>query len=420
MNLETEERHDPIEVILVAENASAEFGGESILPLHYFVRLHRRGVPVKLVVHERVREELAEHHPDLMGSIEFIDDNWLQVGLNALGKLLPLRLRDHTVLVLISFSTARRQRQAVKRLVSSGFGDIIHQPTPVSPRAPSFMYGFGKPVIIGPVNGGMDYPPGFKRLETRLEGLVLKLGRQAAVMLNTLIPGKPNAALVLGANERSLQALPDNCSDQREIMVENGVDLALWQIPEHSNSNEDRVSFVHLGRLIELKMVHILVQALELVEENIVLEIIGDGPEKDRLETLAQELGVSERVRFHGFLPQRECVAHIQSSRALLLPSVRECGGAVVLEAMACARPVVATNWGGPTDYLDEACGILVDPDSEPSMIAAFADAMKKLAADEHLAKTLGGSGRMKVERDFDWNKKIDAIIAKYSTLAGK
>ena len=101
-----------------------------------------------------------------------------------------------------------------------------------------------------------------------------------------------------------------------------------------------------------------------------------------------------------------------------MLPSIYECGGAVVLEAMASGKPVIATRWGGPADYLDESCGILIDPDGPEALIAGFAKAMETLMASPQLCASLGAAGRQRVVRDFDWEKKVDRILQIYESVA--
>jgi len=87
----------------------------------------------------------------------------------------------------------------------------------------------------------------------------------------------------------------------------------------------------------------------------------------------------------------------------------------VVLEAMASGLPVIATNWGGPADYLDSSCGLLVEPQSPGALVANLTEAMLQLAKDAPLARQMGAAGRAKVERDFDWQRKIDQILQVYS-----
>jgi glycosyltransferase involved in cell wall biosynthesis len=91
-----------------------------------------------------------------------------------------------------------------------------------------------------------------------------------------------------------------------------------------------------------------------------------------------------------------------------------ECGGAVVLEGMAVGLPVIATNWGGPADYLNESCGILVDPATRESFIEGLANAMIKLAKDPELRLSMGRAARLRVEREFDWQRKVDKTLEIY------
>jgi glycosyltransferase involved in cell wall biosynthesis len=72
---------------------------------------------------------------------------------------------------------------------------------------------------------------------------------------------------------------------------------------------------------------------------------------------------------FRRLVSQADCARKLTRSDALVLPSMYECGGSVVLEAMAMEVPVIATAWGGPADYLDPSCGILVEPYSKESFV---------------------------------------------------
>jgi len=170
---------------------------------------------------------------------------------------------------------------------------------------------------------------------------------------------------------------------------------------------------------VDWKAVDVVIRALKTVP-SAELEVIGDGPMLYAWKELAGELGVKERVHFAGWLPQAECAARLQASLALVLPSIYECGGAVVLESMAMGKPVIATRWGGPADYLDESSGILIEPKSYPDLVAGFAEAMTKLINSPELAKSMGAAGRKRAVRDFDWRRKIDEVIRIYRTLAEK
>src|ERR1700689_2504106 len=118
---------------------------------------------------------------------------------------------------------------------------------------------------------------------------------------------------------------------------------------------------------------------------------------RSTLESLSANLGLGEHVVFHGFVSQKQCAKFLMDCDALVLPSLYECGGAVVLEAMAMGRPVIATDWGGPHDYLDDTCGVLLAPNGRSELIEGFASAMQRLIDAPNEAKALGAAGRKRV-----------------------
>jgi glycosyltransferase involved in cell wall biosynthesis len=417
-------------VLIVAEHASAKFGGEAILPLHYYRVLRARNVPVWLMVHERTRAELTALYPQDGSHLLFTPDTWLHKALWRVSQLLPARLAGFTTGFAMRIATQLAQRKSIHQVVRKHGITVIHQPMPVSPKEPSLMYGFGVPVVMGPMNGGMDYPPSFARMQGRFENLTLAAGRASANAMNRLIPGKRKAARLLVANERTKRALPSCVSPDRcAILVENGVDLSLWRdavIGHPREPSHAMTHFVFMGRLVDWKAVDLLLEAFASAAKSgpMSLEIIGDGVDRSSLEQLARDLlilgGQKEvgKVHFAGWLSQAACAVSIASADALVLPSLMECGGAVVLEAMAMSLPVIATQWGGPIDYLDESCGILVEPTSRTSLIAGLTDAMQALSLDPEKRLRMGLAAREKVVQYFDWEVKVDQMMDIYRSVS--
>jgi glycosyltransferase involved in cell wall biosynthesis len=396
-------------------------GGEAILPLHYFRFLRRRNIEAWLVVHERVRKELEEVLSDERHRIYYIRETLFQTITYRLGTLFPGRVAWVTLFWLVDLSTGRRTRSLARKLVAQLGIDVVHQPTPVSPRQPSYIFDVGAPVIIGPMNGGMTFPAAFAGVATRSERTAVRLARVASDFANRLLPGKGRAALLLVANQRTAAALPSCCTRRVAQIAENGVDLALWRIPESRGEPSDGTPanapvFTFLGFLKDWKAVDIMLEAGARMKgtTSFRMQIIGDGPERPRLQALAARLGIGHHVEFLGFVPQVECPPLLARSRALVLPSVYECGGAVVLEAMSSGVPVIATAWGGPTDYLRPDCGFLIAPSNRSAMVEGFANAMKQLAEDPNLAALKGRAGRRRVEEHYDWERKIDQILGFY------
>jgi len=407
-------------VLIVAEHASARFGGEAILPLHYFRVLRNRGVEAWLIVHARTRDELSALFASDLDRIHFIPDSAFHKFLFMIGKPLPGQLRHFSTGFLSRLSSQRQARRVARQLIARHAIDIVHQPIPVSPKESSILYGLGVPVVIGPMNGGMSYPPGFTRSQGKVTAAFMRIGRLFSGVLNRLMPGKLRAAALLVANERTARALPKGIRGQVITLVENGVDLSIWKPIDRPRQAPGPVRFAFTGRLVDWKAVDILLDAFKQVAAqcDATLDLFGSGPMRESLENQARALGLDAKVKFHGWVAQADCAALLGTMDALVLPSLYECGGAVVLEAMAMGLPVIATDWGGPADYLDASCGILVPPTTRGQFDHDLAAAMVKLAQSPGLRRELGQAGRRKVEEAFDWERKGDRILQIYGTFS--
>jgi glycosyltransferase involved in cell wall biosynthesis len=91
-----------------------------------------------------------------------------------------------------------------------------------------------------------------------------------------------------------------------------------------------------------------------------------------------------------------------------------------VLEAMSLAKPVIVTAWGGPLDYVDADCGLLVEPRSPEAVVEGFAAAMLELAGSPALRRRLGARGVERVRREFDWEIKVDRMLDLYVKCLGR
>ncbi len=406
----------PLRVLIIAEHASARFGGEAILPLHYFRGLRRRGIEAWLITHARTRDELLGLLPAETGRMHFVPDTPLHRAVYRLGHPLPSVVRCFTTDFLNRLLTQFIARRLARRLVRRHAINVIHQPIPVSPRETSLLHTMNAPVVIGPMNGDIDYPPAFRHLSRRSQTLFLRTGRRLSGLMHLLMPGKRRAAILLVANERTRAALPAGLRGRVITLVENGIDSALWQPASPVACHGPVVRFVFAGRLVDFKGADLLLQSFHQVRRclpAVTLDVIGDGP-------MRKTAGPGPNP---GAVPVRHLSRVVVASRmrrifrqcdVFVLPTLAECGGAVILEAMACGLPVISTAWGGPADYLDDSCGVLVPPESPESFVQNIARAMRKLAEDPALRQRLGCAARQRVVACFDWGKKIDAMIDVY------
>jgi glycosyltransferase involved in cell wall biosynthesis len=395
-------------------------GGEAMLPLQYFRLLRQRGIDAHLICHDRTRDELAELFPGDLDRIHFVADKPFHRLLNRVAAKMPNRVCS-AVRAVISLDTQRSARNLVRELAKNHTVQLVHQPAPVSPRQPSWMHRAGVPVMIGPMNGGMTEPPQLRVPITRAERVVSWFTTVGSGAMNRLIPGKRSAARLIVANPRTAAALPV----RRSIVEipENGVDLSRFPPVDRSSRGSNpshRVKFLFLSRLEAFKGTDLLLDAFaQLTDLPVDLDLVGDGPMRQSLLDQWTRQGQDPRVRFVGAVDHARVAETFADADVFVLPSWNDCGGAVILEAMASGLPSIALRWGGPADYLTESTGILIDPRTREQIVTDLAAAMRQLATHPALRESMGRAARERVEQHFDWNRKIDQMLALYQqTLA--
>jgi glycosyltransferase involved in cell wall biosynthesis len=412
-----------MKVCVVGQHASMKFGGEASFPWFYFKFLRARGIDATMVVHARTREELQQAFGDDFNRIYFVDDTWADRFFYRMGKFLPGDLDSLTLAVFRHWLVQRRQRKVISDLIQQGLVDLIHETSPIAPKQISALHGLGVPLVIGPLSGGMEFPPAFRYRQGRSRVWAERLSRSLAGISNFLVPGKKHAEALLVANELTREALPAGCHGKVYMMPEVAVDLTLWKDQAKPPRDDGKVRVIYLGRLVNWKAVDLLIEAFAQVTkqiDNAFLEILGDGSDRPQLEQQVRDLGISDKVEFAGYVKATEGAHRMRNADIFVLPSLRECGGVVMLEAMAVGLPVVAADWAGPAVHVTDETGIRVSPRSQTMFVQGMAEAIIKLAKSPELRKQMGEAGKQRVRvGDYDWQQKIDHLIAIFQETIG-
>ncbi len=155
------------------------------------------------------------------------------------------------------------------------------------------------------------------------------------------------------------------------------------------------------------------VASLVLCWPQVKLLIIGDGNQKEFFKKQAEELKISQQIKFIGVVKQAELPRYYRLAKLFILPSVAiEAFPVVILEAMACGLPVVTTTLPGPADLVGEA-GITVEP-KNPKLLA---QAISALLTDNERCQILSQKARCRVEENFTWPKIITNLKNIYINL---
>ncbi len=196
-------------------------------------------------------------------------------------------------------------------------------------------------------------------------------------------------------------------------VIYNGVDVqSLTPMP---NSRSEIPLFSYLGRLKRYKRVDLVVRAFALLDaRNARLEIAGKGDDRDRLEALVSKLNIEDRVRFLGYITEREKRDLLRRSWATVLASPKEGWGISNLESAACGTPVIAADSPGIREsVVDGDTGFLVPG----SNVGAYAAAMRGLLDSPELVSTLGENARRFAET-FTWERAAEETLAHLQLVA--
>ncbi|WP_372789578.1 glycosyltransferase [Paraconexibacter sp.] len=217
----------------------------------------------------------------------------------------------------------------------------------------------------------------------------------------------------VGTAERAVRlgAPPD-----RTRVVRLGAD-----VPPTSPRQYDHPTLVTVAHLVGRKRHQDVIRALWLLRDrhpDLRYLVVGDGPERSRLEQLAVDIGVADRVEFAGQRPHREAVTLAHGADLFVMPSVDEAFGVAYVEAMAGGVPAIASlGEPGPAEIAQVGDGMALVPPGDVEALAAEIDA---LLADRGDLGRLGSRARATVERSFTWARCGEATVAAYDEVLGR
>ncbi len=241
-----------------------------------------------------------------------------------------------------------------------------------------------------------------------------------------LKPFVRDADALIGATPQHFSTssqIPAGKPDQIREVIPYGLDPVALAASEESRRRRDqllaerngRPVIFAVGRHVYYKGFDVLIHAMQDIDAE--LWIGGRGPLTGSLTQLARDLGLAERVRFMGFIPDQLLVAYYEACDVFCMPSVErsEQFGLVQLEAMHCGKPVVATRLGTGVEYvtIDGVTGLLAPPKDSK----ALACALKTLLCNDTLRAAMGAAGKRRVEEVFSVDQMVSKTVGVYRRL---
>jgi len=292
-------------------------------------------------------------------------------------------------------------KPVLRRLIDEGFDfDAIdaHYFYPDGVAAAMLGKEFGKPVVITARGSDITLLPQY-----RWPGKMIRWAADQAAGIITVCNALREELIVLGADPAKV------------VSLRNGVDLELFRPVDRAAVRKelgvDGFTLLSVGNLVPVKGHELTIGALKELPEARLM-IAGSGPERERLEALAVQLQVADRVRFLGPQPQAKLREYYNAADAMVLSSSREGWANVLLESMACGTPVVASKvWGTPEVVAHADAGVLMQERSERGVAAAVRALQAAYPAREATRRYAEG---------FSWDATTQGQLQLFGRIIGR
>lgn len=409
-----------LQILLSAYQCGPGMGSVSQIGWEWYRRLESQ-CHLTLLTHKRNQTALEAAGAPLADSkIIYIDSEWFAGPLYRLAAWLFPR-SEHPKFLIASadfFVFDCLALSVAKDLIREGQSfDLVHQVTPVSPLAATRLHRLGLPLVLGPWNGGLGSPTTFPEI-MKAESKWLYPIRNLGLMFDALIGSTRNAKLIFTATQATRAAITAKYQSKCQNLLENGVNLDWFQsAPYNVTSDDNPLHIAFVGRLLPFKGVDMLLEAVKQLDFSVKVSIVGEGPERNRLEEMAKQYGLDGKICFTGNLPLQNIATVLQQAHVFCLPSVRESGGAVLLEAMAVARPVIAVDFGGPAEIVDDCVGALLPASGRDDLIQRLVQVFQDVRQHPEQWRQRGIQGRQRVENLYSWDAKIAFAVGQYQQL---
>jgi glycosyltransferase involved in cell wall biosynthesis len=296
--------------------------------------------------------------------------------------------------------------------------DVVHRLVPVSPASPSSLATrcreVGVPFVIGPLNGGLLWPPGFEEARKR-EGEYPSVLRE----LHRLMPGyyatRRDATAIVVASKNTMNQVPRVFRNKTFYLPENAIDPARFTA-RRTRKVTVPLKVVFVGRVVPCKAMDLFLEAAaQLIRDRKVsVEIVGEGPDIPLLNKIIHREGLGERVHLTGWVEHTKVQDSLVNADLLAFPSIRDFGGGAVLEAMAVGLAPIVVNYGGPAELVTDDTGYIVPLGSPSEIRASLRKLLESLVQNPSEIDRKGAAAYARAHKEFTWAVKARKMTEIY------
>jgi glycosyltransferase involved in cell wall biosynthesis len=311
----------------------------------------------------------------------------------------------------------------LRRRVFSGEFDVALRLVPMSPVLPSpFAFFLRKgpiPFVLGPLNGGLPWPPGFAQLNNQREW-VAGLRNFYRFMPFARSTYRHAAAIIAASSQTYAEFAAYR--DKLFFVPEPGVGRWLCSDDSRSTDPGAKIELIFVGGLVPRKACDLALRgAARLLRGDLArFTVVGDGPERNSLEQLTRSLGIEKAVSFSGWLSHAEVLSRMRSADVFVFPTLRDNGAGVVFEALASGAVPVVVDFGGPGDIVYPEVGYKVALTNESDMVLQIEKILAGLAGNRDLLNRLRQQGMAYARERLTWDAKAESTTRVLNWAVGR
>jgi glycosyltransferase involved in cell wall biosynthesis len=240
-----------------------------------------------------------------------------------------------------------------------------------------------------------------------------------------MLPGyrstRKNASAIIIGSRATWQQMPERYHEKCVYIPENAVDPTRFTKCVNRDVSLP-LKLVFVGRLVPYKGADMLIEAAAplMRQGKVKLDLVGEGPMRPQLEEQCRKLGVTEHVAMDGWVEHTHLQDRLLQSDVFAFPSIREFGGAVVLEAMAVGLIPIVVDYGGPGELVTKETGFAVEMGRPELLVSRVRQSLESLVNQPHRIVEMRDKARRRALERFTWDSKARQVQEVYRWVLGQ